>query len=252
MKLAAALYALAFSPCVLAAPVSMMHDRVLSQADAFNSALRQEPSIKLPVKTSNRLAKNRDKKGSKTQRTRLSKGQPLLSSDGVALLAKGPPPKSQSSYLTSLARQWTNKSPFSESSTVREETRASREDWEAEATIVEWETKASRDSYVWIPCFSQGKALRYRRVRIYADMLVVSLVLSFVAVVLVIELWVPAVERLRRFRSGHGPIYLGGSHEAKKASLTQTPCAACGSHIQEPVSESTQEVGIVDEETEKI
>jgi hypothetical protein len=78
---------------------------------------------------------------------------------------------------------------------VREETRASTGDWEPEATIVEWETKASRDSYIWIPCFSHGKALHYHRVRVYADMLVVSLVLSFIAVILVIELWKPVTAR---------------------------------------------------------
>ncbi|KAI3320783.1 hypothetical protein HD806DRAFT_217363 [Xylariaceae sp. AK1471] len=253
MQLIAALYFLTFSSCAIAAPVSMALDKVPSRADSFHSTLRQEPRIKLPVKTSIRTpSKVSGKKAPKAQRVRLGNSQSSLSSDGAASPPKGSPRRTKSSYITSLAHHWTNKSPFADSSIVREETRASTEDWEPEATIVEWETKASRESYIWIPCFSHGKTLHYHRVRVYADMLVVSLVLSFIAVVLVIELWKPIVARLRRFRSGHGPIYLDVKEEARNENSVRKPCIACGPQVFAAVAESKQEVDKVEIETPAI
>jgi len=174
--------------------------RSVHLADTKTSILRQEPGSRWPAKTTARMSiktpEKTKKKDSKNQRSRLGSSQVLISLDGITPLTKEPRRKtSPSSYLGSLAHRLTNKSPFADSSIVREETRASTEDWEPEATIVEWETKASRESYIWIPCFSHGKALHYHRVRVYADMLVVSLVLTLVAVLLIIELWKPVITR---------------------------------------------------------
>jgi hypothetical protein len=198
MQLTAALCFLIFSSCAIAAPVSMILNTVPSRVESLYSALREEPRSKSPVKTSIRTPIGvLGKKASKVQAVHLGNSQPSLSFGAVASpsRAKGPPHRTKSSYLTSLAHHWTNKSPFADSSIVREETRGNTEDWEPESSIVEWETKASRESYIWISCFSHGKTPHYHRVRVYADMLVVSLVLSFIAVVLVIELWKPVVAR---------------------------------------------------------
>ncbi|KAI1320410.1 hypothetical protein F5Y16DRAFT_389831 [Xylariaceae sp. FL0255] len=104
------------------------------------------------------------------------------------------------------------------SSIVDEETKAITLDFEPEASIIEWETKASRESWAWVPCVSHDQKLHYERVRIYADHLVVGLVLSFVAVVLIIELWMPVAERIRRARTGYGPIYLDETGSMKVAT----------------------------------
>ncbi|RYC60643.1 hypothetical protein CHU98_g5552 [Xylaria longipes] len=201
MKLTAALFFLACSSCAIGAPVSTVLDKVPGRADSFNSGLQQEPRIKLPTKTSIRTPvphKVSDKKGSKAQRIHSSNNRPLPSSRGIGSTSPKKPsrkPKPKSSYLVSLARRLKNKSPFSESSIVREETRASTGDWEPEATIVESETKASKETYISIPSLSTDKKIHYRRVRMCTDMLVVSLALSVIAIILVIELWKPVAAR---------------------------------------------------------
>ncbi|KAI1352619.1 hypothetical protein F5Y01DRAFT_85444 [Xylaria sp. FL0043] len=259
MKLSAALYFLAFSSCAIAAPISTALDKVPGRADLSNSGPRQEPRTKLPIKTPiGSPSKASRKKGLKAPVTHPSDGQHQLSSSGIANSSpkKSPPTpkkskkpqkpkKTKSSYLASLAHRLTNKSPFSESSIVREETRASTGDWEKEATIVEWETKASREATIWLPCFTTDKTLHYHRVRVNTDMLVVSLVLSFIAVVLVIELWKPVSARIRRFRKGHGPIYLDADEETGKENLTGKPCVSCGPIIG-AFSESKRETGTVE------
>ncbi|KAI0426903.1 hypothetical protein F5Y09DRAFT_47504 [Xylaria sp. FL1042] len=233
MKLSAALYFLAFSSCAIAAPISTALNKVPGRADLSNSAPRQEPRIKLPIKTPiGPPSKASGKKGLKGSGIHPSNGQHQLSSTSIAKSSpkKYSPtskkPKKPKSYLASLAHRLTNKSPFAESSIVREETRASTGDWETEATIVEWETKASREATIWLPCFTTDKTLHYHRVRVNTDMLVVSLVLSFIAVVLVIELWKPVVSRIRRFRKGHGPIYLDIDDATGKVNPTGKPCAS--------------------------
>ncbi|KAI1195176.1 hypothetical protein F5X97DRAFT_250119 [Nemania serpens] len=220
MRLTTALYFLAFSSCSIAAPIATALDSVPSQADLSNSGTRQElriGPIKSPTQQPN---KTRGRKGSK---------QPLRSS-GVSTspLSRRPPRKSNPHYIASLAHRLTNKSPFSESSIVREETRASTGDWEPEATIVEWETKASREAHFWIPCFSAGKIIRYHCLRVNTDMLVVSLVLSLIAIIIVIELWKPVISSFRSFRSSHGPIYLNGNEETNKERVVRFPCISCG------------------------
>ncbi|KAI0802458.1 hypothetical protein GGR55DRAFT_446833 [Xylaria sp. FL0064] len=263
MKLSAALYFLAFSSCAIAAPISTALDKVPGRADLSNSGPRQEPRIKLPIKTPiGSPSKASRKKGLKAPVIHPRNGQRQLSSSGIAKSSpkkslstpkksKKPqksqkPKKPKSSYLASLAHRLTNKSPFSDSSIVREETRASTGDWEKEATIVEWETKASREATIWLPCFTTDKTLHYHRVRVNTDMLVVSLVLSFIAVVLVIELWKPMTARIRRFRKGHGPIYLDADEGAGKESLTGKPCDVPGGPIIGAFIESKREIGTVE------
>lgn len=198
MKFTAALYFFAVSSCVIAAPVPKAMDRVPTQVNLSNTRPQQDQRIKLPTKSSIRSSnKVPGKKGSNARETRPTNDQyhaPLhviASPSSSKKLSRKP----KSSSLASLAHRLVNKSPFSDSSIVREETRASREDWEPEATIVEWETKASREAYIWIPCLSSDKALRYHRIRVNTDMLVVSLVLSIAAIILVIELWKPIAGR---------------------------------------------------------
>ncbi|KAI0908361.1 hypothetical protein F4824DRAFT_505009 [Ustulina deusta] len=249
MKLSATLYFLAFSSCAIAAPISTILDKVPGRADLSNSGPRQEPRIKLPIKAPiGPPSKASGKKASNVQGIHPSNGQHQLSSAGIAKPSpkkSSDNPKKPKSYLASLAHRLTNKSPFSESSIVREETRASTGDWEPEATIVEWETKASSEATIWLPCFTTDKTLHYHRVRVNTDMLVVSLVLCFIAVVLVIELWKPVAARVRRFRSGHGPIYLENDEVPSKEDLVRKPCASCGPMIG-AIGESKREAAKVE------
>ncbi|KAI0118407.1 hypothetical protein GGR51DRAFT_215891 [Nemania sp. FL0031] len=223
MKFSAALCVLALSTCAITAPVSGTPNKVPSRADIFKSDARQEPRVRLPAAKAptRQPTKISGKKGSKAEKLHVSNDKHLQSSDRVAL----PPPKKPSpkpkSYIGSLAHRLTNKPPFSESSIVREETRASTGDWEPEASIVEWETKASREAYFWIPCLSADKTLSYHRVRVNTDMLVVSLVLSLIAIIVVIELWKPAAARFSRLRSGHGPIHLDSDEVTNKESIAR-------------------------------
>jgi hypothetical protein len=77
--------------------------------------------------------------------------------------------------------------PKSDSSIVREETgSASRT---SNPTTVELETEGNRPLYHQIPCPMNIKHVH--RVRNYADMAVVSVVLVFIALVAIIELWAP-------------------------------------------------------------
>ncbi|KAK5633942.1 hypothetical protein RRF57_009656 [Xylaria bambusicola] len=197
MKLSSALYFVAFSSCAVAAPISGGSGR----ADLSSFGRRQEPRMKSPIKVPfNTPSTASENSGSKAQGIQPSNSQHQLSSSGIAKPSpKKTSPKSKkpkpSSYLASLAQRLTSKSPFSDSSIVREETKASRGDWEPEATIVESETKASREATFWLPCFTGDKTIHYHRIRVNTDMLVVSLVLIFIAVVLVIELWRPVAAR---------------------------------------------------------
>ncbi|GAW23273.1 hypothetical protein ANO14919_128270 [Xylariales sp. No.14919] len=249
MKFSAALYFLACSSCAIAAPISTGLDKVPGRADLSNSGPRQEPSIKLPIKTPiAQPSKVAGKKGLKSQGIQLSNDQRRLSPDGASKSSSkksSQKPKKPKSYLASLAHRLTNKSPFSDSSIVREETRASTGDWEPEATIVEWETKASREATIWLPCFTTDKTLHYHRVRVNTDMLVVSLVLSFIAVILVIELWKPVAARIRRLRSGHGPIYLRIDEATGIENLARKPCMTYGPTV-EAITESKREVDKVE------
>ncbi|KAI0595260.1 hypothetical protein F4775DRAFT_595484 [Biscogniauxia sp. FL1348] len=107
------------------------------------------------------------------------------------------------------------KPPFLESSILRGETRANVAESEPEATIVEMETKAASESYTYVPCMSRHGTQYYQRVRKHTDVLVVAIVLSFVGVVMLIELWDPICQRFRQFRSGKGAIYLEDEEESR-------------------------------------
>ncbi|KAI0201766.1 hypothetical protein F4808DRAFT_97863 [Astrocystis sublimbata] len=213
MKFTAALLFLACSSYAFPAPPSAVPDKVPGRADSVYSGKPQEPRNQLLIKTSTRTPISRkapEKKTSKTQQMRTSNDRSKTSSKKAAAKSpKKPSQKKKPSYLASLAHRIVkNKSPFSDSSIVREETRASTEDWESEATIVESETKASKEAYIWIPTFSTDKKIHYHRVRLCTDVLVVGLALGVIALILVIELWKPVAARYRRLRSGHGPINL--------------------------------------------
>ncbi|KAI0393081.1 hypothetical protein F5Y17DRAFT_329981 [Xylariaceae sp. FL0594] len=244
MQLTTLFYIFAFSSYVFSAPVDVSPADSVRRADADATTLRQESRSRRPIKATTRTSLQTNEKTSpKDQRSGLGGSQVVISLDHATPTTKGSPRTPlPSSYLGSLAQRLTNKSPFADSSIVREETRASTEDWEPEATIVEWETKASRESYILIPCLSQGKALHYRRVRVYADMLVVSLVLTLVAVLLIVELWKPAVTRLRRLRSGCGPIYLDtDTKEDSKATVPERQLRATCSTMTEKEEPKTLE-----------
>ncbi|KAI0444509.1 hypothetical protein F4803DRAFT_250643 [Xylaria telfairii] len=241
MKLTAALFFLACSSYAIATPISMVLDKVPGRADSF-AGLRQEPRTKLPIKAATQIPvphKVSEKKGSKARRIHSSNDRSLpLSNDIASISQKKPSRKPKSSYLVSLARSLKSKSPFSESSIVREETRASTQDWEPEGTIVESETKASRETYISIPIFSSNKAIHYRRVRMYTDMLVVSLALSVIAIILVIELWKPVAARFRRFRSGHGPIHLDDIEVTNSRDWAGKPCCSCEPMLEARIESS--------------
>ncbi|KAI1291266.1 hypothetical protein F5Y03DRAFT_42923 [Xylaria venustula] len=254
MKLSAALCVLIASSCAIAAPIPTTPDKVASRrADLSYSGPRQEPRLQVPLKTPiGPPSKATGKKGSKISGLHPSSGQRQQSPGGVAKaspkkLSHKPtkPKKAKSSYLASLAHRLTNKPPYSDSSIVKAETLASTGDWESEATIVEWETKASREATIWLPCFTTNKTLRYHPVRVNTDMLVVSLVLSFIAVVLVIELWKPVATRIRRFRSGHGPIYLDIDEMTSKEDSARKVCVPNGPMIG-AIGESKREAGQVE------
>ncbi|KAI1181307.1 hypothetical protein F4777DRAFT_573381 [Nemania sp. FL0916] len=229
MKLTAALGFLALSTYVIAAPLPTIptdSDKLPGRADLLGLEMLQKPLVRLPAKTptrkpnktSGRKASSHKASSPKASGHKASK-QPLRSSHPKS--PAKPRRKPNPSYIASLAHRLTNKSPFSESSFVREETLASTEDWEPEATIVEWETKASRDASFWIPCFSADKTIHYRYLRVNTDMLVVCLVLSLIAIILIIELWRPVAARLQRLRSGHGPICLDSAQMASKEDASQ-------------------------------
>ncbi|KAI1755912.1 hypothetical protein F4782DRAFT_551011 [Xylaria castorea] len=232
MKLTAALFFLACSSYAVAAPISMVPEKVPGRADSSNSGLRQEPRIKLPIKALIQTPVPHtvsEKKESKAQRIHSDNDRSMPSSHGIASTSpKKPSRKPKSTYLVRLVRRLKNKSPFSESSIVREETRASTEDWEPEATIVESETKASKETYISIPSFSTDKTIHYHRVRVCTDMLVVSLALSIIAIIMIIELWKPVARRFRRFRYGHGPICLDDIEVTNREDSVQEPCLSCG------------------------
>lgn len=95
-------------------------------------------------------------------------------------------------YATWTGKQW---KPLVGQSIIEEEIMSTSQDFGAESTIVDWETKAARDSWVWVPCVTRNQTIRYRRVHMYADNLVVGLVLGFIAVCLMIELCGPVARR---------------------------------------------------------
>lgn len=76
-------------------------------------------------------------------------------------------------FLTSLTHK-KKQSPFPESSIMEEETKANSAETEPQETIVELETKASRESWTYIPYISKDNVLRFRCVRKAADSVMVA------------------------------------------------------------------------------
>ncbi|KAI1506088.1 hypothetical protein F5X99DRAFT_180467 [Biscogniauxia marginata] len=180
MKLSAAFLTFTFASCTLAAPVLIDPDNITGQLDVSPSEAFEGELGSLGAQVTNSAYPEVPETASKPD---LSDQAPL-------------------------SPDWDTKPPFLDSSILREETRANVAESEPEATIVEMETKASSESYTYVPCMSQHGTKYYHRVRKHTDVLVVGIVLSFVAIVLLIELWNPICQRIYRSREGRGPIYL--------------------------------------------
>jgi hypothetical protein len=192
MKLLIALYTLAFSTCTLTASAIMNLESLSNRWDAFSSALRLLPDAKVLVKPSIHLSANApDKHGYEIQQTQLGRRHPFPALNSIS------PPRNRDHREPKLSRRWRNKPLFAEPSITIEETGASIEERLPPATIVEWETKASSDTYGWTSYLTRSGMLHYCRVQEYADTVVVGLVLSFVAVLLVIELWNPILQKVK-------------------------------------------------------
>ncbi|KAI1824334.1 hypothetical protein F4861DRAFT_265023 [Xylaria intraflava] len=192
MKFTAASYLLIFS-CITAAAIPVVLEKNYDGVALSNVIQRQEIPTGLPVGTTIQLlSRAPGQEGVESQHIRI--GQ------------------------TSRIHHPINDSPFSRSSIVRAETRASTVDGEPEGAIVESEINCRKEPYIRIPCFS-GNTPDYQGAQIHTDVIVVALVLSFVAVVLIIELWNPVAARISYFQSGHGPIYLDTKREANRVCL---------------------------------
>ncbi|KAI1339330.1 hypothetical protein F5Y15DRAFT_85459 [Xylariaceae sp. FL0016] len=168
MKLSVALCALTLSSCTLGAPMLLILEKATS---ALQSTSQAKQNIKLPFKLPSRVS---------------AANTLTLSHDKSNIVL-----------------------PFSDSSLMVEETRASRIEPEQQpATIVDEETRAASEGYPRKHCKSLSEALRDQRVQRYAGISVAGLVLSFVAVLVLIELWAPIRQRVCRLRSSRGAIYL--------------------------------------------
>ncbi|KAI5924457.1 hypothetical protein F4810DRAFT_121930 [Camillea tinctor] len=200
MKPAVALFTFAFASCTLATPVVLLADMDDTTATAGQ---RNVPSPEVP-----------------------SSGVPegdvgsLGAQDSDPAYPAAPGSQPDLSDQAPLSPDWdAPKPPFLESSILRGETRANVAESEPEeASIVEMETKASSESYTYVPCMSRHGTPYYQRVRKHTDVLVVAIVLSFVGVVMLIELWGPICQRFRQFRSGKGAIYLEDEESRTTAS----------------------------------
>lgn len=102
----------------------------------------------------------------------------------------------RTTYLLSLesnSETHNAKSTSEQSSIVREETGvASRT--KTQPTILELETEGSKPVFHHVPCNMHGD-VHFHQVRKYADMVIVSIVLTFIGVVALIELWNPVCRR---------------------------------------------------------
>jgi hypothetical protein len=86
--------------------------------------------------------------------------------------------------------------PNENSSTVREETgAASRGRKHHRPTIVELETEGAKPTYYMIRCLRHSGREHFYQARKYADMVIVSIVLTFIGVIALIELWGPMLHR---------------------------------------------------------
>lgn len=127
-------------------------------------------------------------------------------------------------------------------------------------TIVELEMEGL-SGQVYLPCHSHQKTLHYYRVRKYADVMVLGVVVSFVALLLIIELWDSIRERygmpnsqairrawvgvsadmvysLRRCRTGEGAIRLEVDSEGAKSNYLRKECIPHQSLAPRPILEA--------------
>lgn len=62
-------------------------------------------------------------------------------------------------------------------------------------STIEAETAASKPIYRYLPCQTHGGPRHYHLARQYADMVVVGVLIAFVALVILVELWSPISQR---------------------------------------------------------
>ncbi|KAI0020055.1 hypothetical protein F4780DRAFT_744358 [Xylariomycetidae sp. FL0641] len=75
--------------------------------------------------------------------------------------------------------------------------------------MITLEPDALPEGHSRIPCLHYISSLQLHHVnRQHADLVVLSILLTFILVLLLLEIWSPMYQRLRHLRSGHGPIYL--------------------------------------------
>lgn len=196
MKASVVLAALSASTCALAAPVVMLLKHTpppsaISPARFPSAALSAGtrpggPHLRVPA-TVTIVDDLVDEDVSVRPDNR-----PYSPSDDVApSVALSSPRPLKTAYLLSLEQNKGHsstpptKSP--DSSIMREELGATTH---SHPTIAELEAQGTKPVYEWIPCkMHRG---HYHVVRRYADMTVVSIVLVFIAIIALIELWVPA------------------------------------------------------------
>ncbi|KAI1437856.1 hypothetical protein GGR50DRAFT_610409 [Xylaria sp. CBS 124048] len=228
MKPTTIFHLLALSSCALAAPLPLVLHKIPNRDAVSNSAPRQgsSPSPGLPPGATIQVP--REQNAIKTpEQIHISKGLPIpppSSPKDLPLLPPTPkktPRRFRYHYLASLTSTLSDddnnddddddKIPFTRSSIVRAETRANTVYYWGEPEEGDPETNGwqEEESYDYIRIFQfPDDASDYRPVEIHVDTIVVGLVLSFIAVVLVVELWKPVSARIYRLRCNHGPIYL--------------------------------------------
>ncbi|KAI0476132.1 hypothetical protein GGR56DRAFT_456271 [Xylariaceae sp. FL0804] len=176
MKVSAALMALTLSVWASAAPISVPVNKLPH---------RGLPPPEYISPSGMRLKVDYGVSQNPNRRSRLSR---LKGIGGKMEAAQKPVPLE----AVAPSRDQNSRFPPTDSSIVKEETRAHLGETERqEATEWEEETRAASSA-------GEGNA----------DTLVVGLVLSFVAVLLIVELWTPIRRWYRRSRVGHGPIHL--------------------------------------------
>ncbi|KAI6088419.1 hypothetical protein F4821DRAFT_88492 [Hypoxylon rubiginosum] len=150
-------------------------------------------------------------------------------------------------FLTSLTHK-KKQSPFPESSIMEEETKANSAETEPQETIVELETKASRESWTYIPYISKDNVLRFRCVRKAADSVMVAVpMMAAFAILMVLGILRYTYAR-RSFRScKHGSIRLPVE---ERPMLTRSLSVACRSCTVESTSKPDSSQSTMNEKSE--
>ncbi|KAI2469708.1 hypothetical protein F4781DRAFT_207481 [Annulohypoxylon bovei var. microspora] len=236
-NLASVLCVLLAAPWALAAPVVTL-DKIPSQSnDASSSHVQQTTQLTEPV----HQTKSFSLSFFKSPRVSTEK-RPIfvVAEDGRRMQlpahlagAKSWETPNVLHFLSSLAHP-KKLSPFPESSIMREETRANNAEIERQETIVELETKASRESWTYIPYVSQDNVLHFKCVHKTTDTAMFAL--PFLAVPMLAAAMVLAVllsalrHTFRSFCSAKdGTIRLDDEEKA-----TPSRSLRVASHPQEP------------------